>query len=240
VAPRDITLSTHFFSSPSEGEISPSALNSVQIYLDYASIANDIESFPDEFLYGRAGYLYGLLALEKEFGESLIPKERIENIAHTIIESGRSYVREGRLQRRGHIPPMFWKFKSRNYLGGAHGALGILHTLLLCPAAIWSSDESIMRDISATLDFILSLWSESSKNFPMSLQSDPKYLVHWCHGATGAVFAFTLAFSKFGYTRYLDAAISAGETVWEKGLLFKGPGIIFLSCNTEQTSTLLI
>jgi Lanthionine synthetase C-like protein len=54
------------------------------------------------------------------------------------------------------------------------------------------------RDIAATLDFVLTLWNDSAKNYPAALQQDTKDLVHWCHGATGAVFTFSTAYTVLG------------------------------------------
>ena len=53
---------------------------------------------------------------------------------------------------------------------------------------------------------------------------DREPLVHWCHGATGAVFLLCRAHEVLGAARYLEAALRSGEAVWERGLLRKGPG----------------
>ena len=49
-------------------------------------------------------------------------------------------------------------------------------------------------------------------------------LVHWCHGAPGAIFVFSRAYSIYSQRPYIDAALRAGEVVWKQGLLKKGPG----------------
>ena len=43
-------------------------------------------------------------------------------------------------------------------------------------------------------------------------------LVQFCHGAPGAVAPLCGAFEAFGTEAYLDAAILAGDCIWEKGL----------------------
>jgi hypothetical protein len=48
--------------------------------------------------------------------------------------------------------------------------------------------------------------------------------VHWCHGATGAVFLLCKAYEQLGNMEYLEAALRSGQAVWERGLLKKGPG----------------
>ncbi|KAG5188122.1 hypothetical protein JKP88DRAFT_287740 [Tribonema minus] len=208
------------------------AAAAAQTYVELSGVAADPRFDADEFLYGRAGYLYGMVALRRELGEAAVPLATMSAVAGAIVASGRAYVREGRLQRRGHLPPMFWEWHAHRYVGAAHGAMGILHALLLCPAELWGSDDTVLRsddtvlrDIGATMDFLLSLWQPGSANFPAALQADAKDLVHWCHGATGAVFAFSTAYCVLGHQRYLDAAILAGETVWRRGLLKKGPGL---------------
>jgi Lanthionine synthetase C-like protein len=42
---------------------------------------------------------------------------------------------------------MFWEWHSHRYVGAAHGALGILHSLLLCPLDTWGGDDTILRSV---------------------------------------------------------------------------------------------
>ncbi|PNH06704.1 LanC-like protein 1, partial [Tetrabaena socialis] len=53
----------------------------------------------------------------------------------------------------------------------------------------------------------------------------PKALVHWCHGAPGAVLLWCKAHEVLGDVSYLEAAERAGEVVWQLGLLRKGHGL---------------
>lgn len=50
-------------------------------------------------------------------------------------------------------------------------------------------------------------------------------LVHWCHGAPGAIYLLIKAYLLFNDEKYLIACHRAAELVWHKGLLLKGPGI---------------
>lgn len=52
-----------------------------------------------------------------------------------------------------------------------------------------------------------------------------KRLVHWCHGAPGAIYFFLRAYQIFNDHKYLDVCKSAADLIWGKGLLKKGPGI---------------
>lgn len=51
------------------------------------------------------------------------------------------------------------------------------------------------------------------------------HLVHWCHGAPGAIYLLAKAYLVFGDEKYLAACHKAADLVWRKGLLRKGPGI---------------
>lgn len=52
-----------------------------------------------------------------------------------------------------------------------------------------------------------------------------KRLVHWCHGAPGAIYFLLKAYLIFNEPKYLSACQTAADLIWEKGLLRKGPGI---------------
>lgn len=52
-----------------------------------------------------------------------------------------------------------------------------------------------------------------------------KRLVHWCHGAPGAIHFLLRAYEMFKDEKYLDACKIVADLIWEKGLLRKGPGI---------------
>ena len=54
---------------------------------------------------------------------------------------------------------------------------------------------------------------------------DDRALVHWCHGAPGVAMTMAKAFESTRADRFREAAVRAGEHVWERGLLRKGPGL---------------
>ncbi|KIZ05452.1 LanC-like protein 3 [Monoraphidium neglectum] len=58
-----------------------------------------------------------------------------------------------------------------------------------------------------------------------SAEVDDTPLVHWCHSSPGVAMMAAKAFQVTGSRRYLAAAVSAGELVWKRGLLTKGPGL---------------
>eukprot|EP00775_Hariotina_reticulata_P002650 gene2650-2949_t len=80
--------------------------------------------------------------------------------------------------------------------------------------------------------FVLSCESGSLPgHFPTLMQlqgvdtGERSTLVHWCHGAPGAVFLFSKAYEVLRDAAYLSAATRAGQLVWRRGLLKKGPGL---------------
>lgn len=98
-------------------------------------------------------------------------------------------------------------------------------------------NKNIIRN--AKLLFVINLWTlfyifpalqEQDGNFPIALGSEnkrntEKRLVHWCHGAPGAIYFLLRAYRIFNDVKYLDACKKAADLIWEKGLLRKGPGI---------------
>jgi hypothetical protein len=165
----------------------------------------------DELLYGKAGYLYALLFVERHCPEltTLLSPVILDVFAKLI----RNTTSEGRLSV---------EFYRKRYLGGAHGLLGVLQALMLC----MKTHEATRTDetaglIRASLDYLLSVQTPEG-NFPTNESLGNDKLVHFCHGATGAVMTLTLAFQTFNDTRYMDAARKAADHIWTRGLLVKG------------------
>ncbi|KAL0406824.1 UNVERIFIED_CONTAM: LanC-like protein GCR2 [Sesamum latifolium] len=76
-----------------------------------------------------------------------------------------------------------------------------------------------------------------SGNYPSSEGSETDRLVHWCHGAPGVALTLAKAAKVFGSEEFLQAAMDAGEVVWNRGLLkrvgvchgISGNAYVFLS-----------
>lgn len=49
--------------------------------------------------------------------------------------------------------------------------------------------------------------------------------MHWCHGASGAIYLLAKSYLLFKERRYLTACENAAELIWSQGLLLKGAGI---------------
>lgn len=96
------------------------------------------------------------------------------------------------------------------------------------------SDADIDSTVRTCVDYLLSLQTTTG-NFPCSvdeidrsgrsLRDNDDELVHWCHGAPGVIYMMAAAYLRWKDQRYLDSCKRAGDLVWRKGLLRKGPGI---------------
>ncbi|XP_037933586.1 lanC-like protein 3 homolog [Teleopsis dalmanni] len=180
----------------------------------------------DEVLVGRAGFLTGCYWLNDVLSEKRITDDDIVAICQLIILSGREYAKH-----TGSPLPLMYQYHGTEYLGAAHGLCAILQVLLDSP---WfrtdpiSAPSADLRDIKRSIDFFLSLQDQEG-NFPVALEDlktgREKRLVHWCHGAPGAVYLLAKAYLIFKEDKYLHSLRHAADLVWKKGFLRKGPGI---------------
>lgn len=181
---------------------------------------------PDELLYGRAGFLWACLFLNKHIGEGTIPSTTTRQVVDDIISNGRA------LGKKGKCPLMF-EWYGEKYLGAAHGLAGIMHVLMDMDL---KPDEA--QDVKGTLKYMIKNRFPGG-NYPVS-EEDRKRdaLVHWCHGAPGIVLTLAKAAKVFGDKEFLEAVTESAEVVWNRGLL-KRVGICHgISGNTYVFLTL--
>ncbi|OAP65490.1 hypothetical protein AYL99_01462 [Fonsecaea erecta] len=162
----------------------------------------------DEWLYGRAGYLYHLRLARSSFGEGSKASDLIETTIRKTI-------------RRIWASKQPWTWHGKPYVGAAHGTLGILCQLVL-------SAPSCAQTVEPLLSWLLETVQLPSGNFPSSLPSTggSDKLVQFCHGAPGAVLALRPLRRHFppSLQVLVDAAVTAAQKdVWERGLLTKPP-----------------
>ncbi|KAG5318275.1 LANC2 protein, partial [Pseudoatta argentina] len=172
---------------------------------------------PDELLYGRAGYLTGLLYLNSNILPAPIEANLIKQVVSCIINSGISYATSNRSQS-----PLMYSWHDIEYIGAAHGLAGILYLLL--QARQYLTQVQLDDYIKPSLYYLQKL-QFSSGNFPSSIGNFSDKLVHWCHGAPGMSALFCLAYKVFEDHTFLETAIQCGEVAWERGLLKKGYSI---------------
>nr|XP_004924851.2 glutathione S-transferase LANCL1 isoform X1 [Bombyx mori] len=190
---------------------------------DYKSLAQRLMNLisllneaPDELLYGKSGYLYALLFVNKHIpGKEIIPANHIEKVINSILKSGKQLSQQTKCSS-----PLLWQWHDKIYFGAAHGIAGILYMLL--QARLFVNIVEIRRFIKPTLDWLLSQQFPSG-NFPSSLNSsNGDKLVQWCHGAPGFVPLCILAYQVFEDEKYLKIALHCGEVIWQRGLCTKG------------------
>ncbi|KAF2285997.1 hypothetical protein GH714_009579 [Hevea brasiliensis] len=161
---------------------------------------------PYELLYGRAGFLWACSFLNKHIGKETISTARRRAVVEEIIKAGK------RLAHRDKCPLMY-EWHGKKYWGAAHGLAGIMHVLMdmeLKPNEI--------EDVKGTLRYMIKNRFPSG-NYPSSEGSESDRLVHWCHGAPGVALTLVKAAEVFGDHEFLQAALDAGEVVWNRGLL---------------------
>ncbi|KAF5278469.1 hypothetical protein FQA39_LY05958 [Lamprigera yunnana] len=169
---------------------------------------------PNEYLYGRVGFLFSLLYVSKNIDSSFVPKERIREIIEAIIICGKNESRAGKFSC-----PLMYQWHDLFYLGAAHGVAGILYLLLQAQEHL--TDTELNTLIKPTIDYLATL-KYNSGNYPSSLGSENDKYVQWCHGAPGFLYLFSLASKVYNDPSYLELALKAGEVVWERGLVRKG------------------
>ncbi|OIV99234.1 hypothetical protein TanjilG_06539 [Lupinus angustifolius] len=181
--------------------------DSLRYYLSQFEKIKLSKNLPDELLYGRVGFLWACLFLNKHLSEDTIPSTYTRAVVDEIIKNGRAMGRKG-------ICPLMFEWYGEKYWGAAHGLAGIMHVLMDMEL---KPDE--LEDVRCTLKYMIRNRFPSG-NYPAS-EEDRKRdaLVHWCHGAPGVVLTLVKAAKVFGDKEFVDAAAEAAEVIWNRGLL---------------------
>lgn len=178
------------------------------------------EEGSDEWLYGRAGYLYLLRAATARIGE-VAEKEVLSEIERT----------KEKVVKRILQTPQPWYWHGKCYLGAAHGAIGIVTQLVLSlPECASGLEETVSHLLS--LQLASGNWPSSLPEAAQSyaLNSDDKsriqkrgQLVQFCHGAPGFITSLTAIRAYFpNHEKQIDEAVEIGRShVWERGILVK-------------------
>ncbi|KAL0001156.1 hypothetical protein SO802_014937 [Lithocarpus litseifolius] len=161
---------------------------------------------PNELLFGRVGFLWACSFLNKHVDKDTISAARTRPVVDDIIKAGR------RMSSKGKCPLMY-EWHGKKYWGAAHGLAGIMHVLMDMEL---KPDE--MGDVKGTLHYMIKNRYPSG-NYPSSEGSESDRLVHWCHGAPGVALTLVKSAEVFGDKEFLQAAVDAGEVVWNRGLL---------------------
>ncbi|MCH91521.1 lanC-like protein 2-like, partial [Trifolium medium] len=154
---------------------------------------------PDELLYGRVGFLWACLFLNKHLGQGTVPSNYTATIVNEIIKNGRA------LGRKGKCPLMF-EWYGEKYWGAAHGLAGIMHVLMDMEL---KPDE--LEDVRETLKYMTRNCFRSG-NYPVSEEDKKRdVLVHWCHGAPGVALTLVKAAKLLKQERWFGVAVCSSE-----------------------------
>ncbi|KAL8730214.1 MAG: hypothetical protein Q9166_004191 [cf. Caloplaca sp. 2 TL-2023] len=161
----------------------------------------------DEWLYGRAGFLY-LLRVVRHWAPTSEEAMNacIKKVGDRILEDG---------------PP--WSWHGKQYLGAVHGSVGIITQLVLS-----DPDYAAHLKVESTLKELLQSQDPDSGNFPTSVDSGRDSLVQLCHGAPGFVLSLRLIqkyFDDAAQAALNNSMAKARDCIWERGLLTKEPNL---------------
>ncbi|XP_024994104.1 lanC-like protein GCL2 [Cynara cardunculus var. scolymus] len=183
------------------------------------------EDHPDELLYGKLGFLWACLFLNKNLGDGVIPSTFTRALVNKVIKNGRKL-------GVGSRCPLMFKWFGQRFWGAAHGLAGNMYVLMH-----FDLPSDVVEDIKKTLKYMIENRFPSG-NYPSSEEENTSdLLVHWCHGAPGMALTLVKAAEIFDDKEFLEAAIDAAEVVWKRGLLkrvglchgISGNAYVFLS-----------
>lgn len=199
----------------------------------YASLINAADQEgSNEWLYGRAGYLYILRLVLKLFDP--------------MSDSTRQRIAEATTNTNSRILSCSfpWTWHHRPYLGAVHGSIGIITQILLSAKATGANPQpDVINIVRPYLADILTTQLDSG-NFPSSHSSEENKgdrLVQFCHGSPGIVVSL-LSIQTFYrsdaniHARISEAIDKAQPDIRARGLLTKAPCL----CHGIPTSALAI
>lgn len=180
----------------------------------YETSVNDPrDNGSNEWLYGRAGYLY-LLRMVRELALSC--SSRTRTLLNTTINKT--------IERILKVP-LPWLWHSKPYIGACHNTIGVVTQILHSNSAYTTRLAPIIQEVLSQ--------QLSSGNFPPSLDSSQgchdDRLVQFCHGATGFVLSLQSLLSILpisSLTPAIEQSITrARECIRQRGLLTKPPSL---------------
>ncbi|OQN99313.1 hypothetical protein B0A48_14289 [Cryoendolithus antarcticus] len=188
------------------GAASSKDVDMVGSLCDYSAEVLDPET-ENEFLFGRAGYLYLLRLVKASFVDDPATLQLItdtqDDVVDAILDS-----------------PRPWKWHGKTYVGAIHGAMGIITQVVL------TDPKKYAAKVAPDLAVLLTYQYETG-NWPSSIPPERDRLVQVCHGAPGVVISlnsikqyFPALEDKIG-----KAIVKGRECVRERGLLTKEPCI---------------
>ena len=179
----------------------------------FEQVINGAEKGSNEWLYGRAGYLYFLRLCRSHFEGQAGSQSILELLTQTIERTIRRILEE----------PLPWTWHGKEYLGAAHGYIGIITQIVL------SRNQNHTRGLVDIMDRVLALQFPSG-NFPSSAKESytehDDRLVQFCHGGPGFVMSLNSTAEYFPTNikvKMQEAVEKARADIWNRGLLTKPP-----------------
>ncbi|KAI0395134.1 hypothetical protein F5Y17DRAFT_425334 [Xylariaceae sp. FL0594] len=175
----------------------------------FAGAVNETDAdASNEWLYGRAGYLY---LLRLCYRSDAFSKDRHPSTSAMLEETIKETV------ERILGTPQPWTWHGKQYLGAAHGVIGIITQVVL----------SLPSTASRLQPLLLGLLERQfpSGNFPSSVPVGSDRLVQFCHGGPGFIMSLRNLLPHFpDIADKVKAAVdNAREDTWKRGLLTKEP-----------------
>ncbi|KAK5112457.1 hypothetical protein LTR62_004213 [Meristemomyces frigidus] len=186
------------------GAASSKEADMAQSLCDYSAEVLDTET-ENEWLFGRAGYLYLLRLVKASFSDNKEILQLItdtqEDVIDAILET-----------------PRPWKWNGKAYVGAVHGAFGVITQVVLTNPTKYAPKLEMELAVLLTYQY-------DSGNFPSSIPPEKDRLVQVCHGAPGVVVSLLSIQEYFpSLKERIARAIAKGrECILERGLLTKEP-----------------
>ncbi|VDK76278.1 unnamed protein product [Litomosoides sigmodontis] len=201
--------------------VNTTVIDKVASLIDVVCAKDYLMNGANEMLVGRAGFLAAILTLRMRLHHEIVSNSCVKKVIDCIIDSGRHYAKQHKFRA-----PLMYQYYKVEYLGAAHGLMGILQMLLSFSDLL---DDTALRDIDTTLNWLLEIQTENGNFAPsvdeIGINRESDELLHWCHGATGAVHLMIVAYLYTKKVKFLEAAEKALDLIWKRGVLRKGPGI---------------
>ncbi|KAF8317464.1 hypothetical protein DL93DRAFT_2148577 [Clavulina sp. PMI_390] len=158
----------------------------------------------NEWLYGRAGYLYLLRYVRSHFHDDDSITELLNVVADQVISAIL-------------WSPRPWIWHGNQYVGAVHGIIGIIAQIVLTDPK--RASDAIIRE---EMEKLLAA-QDASGNWPSSLPAGKDRLVQVCHGAPGVVLSLESIKGLFpSLGEEIDGAIEKAQVcIEERGLLTK-------------------
>ncbi|XP_035981331.1 lanC-like protein 2 isoform X2 [Fundulus heteroclitus] len=160
------------------------------------SVLNRDAEMPDELLYGRAGYLFALLFVNKEIGADTVDEGTITQLVTAIVESGKRLSAE---EKKTDRCPLIYEWHKKQYIGAAHGLAGIYYMLMQV-----FKEEKYLKE---AVDCAEVIWQRGLLRKGYGI----------CHGTAGNGYAFLTLYKITQEKKYLYRACKFAEWCLDYG-----------------------